>query len=290
MRYTEARAILSEAIEQLDELTDAEMAKLEKEHEARMAEQERTAYMSPKMRYHVDLLRKLRLAKKPRRKKVNEEEQLDEKKLFDPVFGHAGIDNNPKARKFNPKTARPNKVKKRNLEMRVGRAGYGLSNPESRSVNDGRYTLRQRIKEATEQLDEGRKTFAQRSASLIGRMGGSPEEVRQGITGKRTPAAKSGRALLTKAQKAAERKRERDPDYPYGKAESRRMSKYMSESELDEATRKKPSKSSKPKKVKKVVGERPDQTDWNAVNAYQRKLHASHGIRGLAPTPWSPQR
>lgn len=81
MRYTEARAILSEAIEQLDELTDAEMAKLEKEHEARMAEQERTAYMSPKMRYHVDLLRKLRLAKKPRRKKVNEEEQLDEATL-----------------------------------------------------------------------------------------------------------------------------------------------------------------------------------------------------------------
>jgi hypothetical protein len=57
--------------------------------------------------------------------------------------------------------------------------------------------------------------------------------------------------------------------------------------QLDEATRKKPSKSSKPKKVKKVVGERPDQTDWNAVNAYQRKLHASDGIRGLAPTPWS---
>ena len=57
--------------------------------------------------------------------------------------------------------------------------------------------------------------------------------------------------------------------------------------QLGEATRKKPSKSSKPKKVKKVVGERPDQTDWNAVNAYQRKLHASDGIRGLAPTPWS---
>lgn len=151
-----------------------------------------------------------------------------------------------------------------------------------------RYTeARAILSEAIEQLGEGRKTFAQRSASLIGRMGGSPEEVRQGITGKRTPAAKSGRALLTKAQKAAEKKRERDPDYPYGKAESRRMSKYMSESELDEATRKKPSKSSKPKKVKKVVGERPDQTDWNAVNAYQRKLHASDGIRGLAPTPWS---
>ena len=151
-----------------------------------------------------------------------------------------------------------------------------------------RYTeARAILSEAIEQLDEGRKTFAQRSASLIGRMGGSPEEVRQGITGKRTPAAKSGRALLTKAQKDAERKRERDPNYPYGKAESRRMSKYMSESELDEATRKKPSKSSKPKKVKKVVGERPDQTDWNAVNAYQRKLHASDGIRGLAPTPWS---
>lgn len=93
------------------------------------------------------------------------------------------------------------------------------------------------VSEAIDQLGEGRKTFAQRSASLIQRMGGSPEEIRQGITGKRTPAAKSGRALLTKAQKAAERKRERDPDYPYGKAETRRMSKYMSESELDEATR-----------------------------------------------------
>ena len=63
---------------------------------------------------------------------------------------------------------------------------------------------------------------------------------------------------------------------------------------LDEATMKKPSKSSKPKKVKKVVGERPkkvgerpEDTDWDAVNAYQRKLHASDGIRGLAPTPWS---
>jgi hypothetical protein len=86
------------------------------------------------------------------------------------------------------------------------------------------------LSEAIEQLDEGRKTWYQRSASLIGRMGGSPEEVRQGITGKRTPAAKSGRALLTKAQKAAEKKeRDGDPDYPYGKAESRRMSKYMSE-------------------------------------------------------------
>jgi hypothetical protein len=82
------------------------------------------------------------------------------------------------------------------------------------------------LSEAIEQLDEGRKTYAQRSASLIGRMGGSPEEVRQGITGKRTPAAKSGRALLAKAQKAAEKKMMRDPDYPYGKAESRRMSKY----------------------------------------------------------------
>lgn len=82
---------------------------------------------------------------------------------------------------------------------------------------------------ARELIAEARKTFAQRSASLIGRMGGSPEEVRQGITGKRTPAAKSGRALLTKAHKAAEKKRKRDPDYPYGKAETRRMSKYMSE-------------------------------------------------------------
>ena len=87
-------------------------------------------------------------------------------------------------------------------------------------------TARQILAEAIEQLDEGRKTWHQRSASLIGRMGGSPEEVRQGITGKRTPAAKSGRALLNKAQKAAEKKMQRDPDYPYGKAESRRMSKY----------------------------------------------------------------
>ena len=55
MRYTEARAILSEAIEQLDEMTDAEI----KAHEARMAEQERTAYKSPKMRYHLAKLRKL---------------------------------------------------------------------------------------------------------------------------------------------------------------------------------------------------------------------------------------
>jgi hypothetical protein len=31
-------------------------------------------------------------------------------------------------------------------------------------------------------------------------------------------------------------------------------------------------------------------TDWNAVNAYQRELHKSNGIRSLAPTPWSPQR
>ena len=98
-------------------------------------------------------------------------------------------------------------------------------------------TARQILAEAIEQLDEGRKSWHQRSASLIGRMGGSPEEVRQGITGKRTPAAKSGRALLNKAQKAAEKKMQRDPDYPYGKAESRRMSKYMSESELDEGTR-----------------------------------------------------
>lgn len=87
---------------------------------------------------------------------------------------------------------------------------------------------------AREIIAEARKTFAQRSASLIGRMGGSPEEVRQGITGKRTPAAKSGRALLTKARKAAERKREKDPYFPYGKAETRRMSKYMSEAQLDE--------------------------------------------------------
>jgi hypothetical protein len=91
-----------------------------------------------------------------------------------------------------------------------------------------RYTeARQTIAEAIEQLDEGRKSWYQRSASLIGRMGGSPEEVRQGITGKRTPAAKSGRALLNKAQKAADKKMQRDPHYPYGKAESRRMSKYM---------------------------------------------------------------
>lgn len=89
---------------------------------------------------------------------------------------------------------------------------------------------------ARELIAEARKTFAQRSASLIGRMGGSPEEVRQGITGKRTPAAKGGRALLNKAYKAAEKKRERDPDYPYGKAETRRMSKYMSEAQLDELT------------------------------------------------------
>ena len=86
---------------------------------------------------------------------------------------------------------------------------------------------RELVESAIEHLGEGRKTFAQRSASLIGRMGGSPEEVRQGITGKRTSAAKSGRQLLTKAHKGAEKKRERDPDYPYGKAETRRMSKYV---------------------------------------------------------------
>lgn len=31
-------------------------------------------------------------------------------------------------------------------------------------------------------------------------------------------------------------------------------------------------------------------TDWDAVNAYQRELHRTNGIRALAPTPWSPQR
>ena len=86
-----------------------------------------------------------------------------------------------------------------------------------------------KYEKARQIIAEARKTFAQRSASLIGRMGGSPDEVRQGITGKRTPAAKGGRALLTKAYKDAERKREKDPYFPYGKAETRRMSKYMSE-------------------------------------------------------------
>jgi hypothetical protein len=66
MNYRTAREILSEAIEQLDELTDAEL----KAHEARMAEQERTAYKSPTMRYHLGLLRQLELAKqKPTAKK-----------------------------------------------------------------------------------------------------------------------------------------------------------------------------------------------------------------------------
>ena len=59
MKYGKARAIVESAIEQLDELTDAEKEKLEKEHEARMAEQERTAYKSPTMRYHLGRLRKL---------------------------------------------------------------------------------------------------------------------------------------------------------------------------------------------------------------------------------------
>ena len=95
-------------------------------------------------------------------------------------------------------------------------------------------TARKILAEAIEQIDEGRNSYAQRSASLIGRMGGSPEEVRQGITGKRNPAAKSGRALLTKAHKAAEKKREKDPYYPYGKAESRRMSRYMAEAKPPE--------------------------------------------------------
>ena len=80
-------------------------------------------------------------------------DQLDEK-LFDPVLGHREIENNPKARKFNPKTARPNKVKKREWEIKVGTAGYGGYQSPGASVNDGRYLARERIKEAIDQLDE----------------------------------------------------------------------------------------------------------------------------------------
>jgi hypothetical protein len=48
-------------------------------------------------------------------------------------------------------------------------------------------------------------------------MGGNPEEVRQGITLKRTPHAKSGRKLLKKALASAEQKRsDNQPNYPYG--------------------------------------------------------------------------
>lgn len=89
-------------------------------------------------------------------------DQLDEKKLFDPVLGHREIENNPKARKFNPNTARPNKVKKRKWEIAVGTAGYGGYQSPGASVNDGRYLARERIKEATDQLvvDEMAQTNA----------------------------------------------------------------------------------------------------------------------------------
>ena len=59
--------------------------------------------------------------------------------------------------------------------------------------------------------------FRHRDASLIQRMGGNPEEVRQGITLKRNPHAKSGRKLLKKALDNAEKKRsDNQPNYPYG--------------------------------------------------------------------------
>lgn len=88
-------------------------------------------------------------------------DQLDEKKLFDPVLGHREIENNPKARKFNPKTARPNKVKKRKWEIAVGTAGYGGYQSPGASVNDGRYLARERIKEAIDQqVDEMAQTNA----------------------------------------------------------------------------------------------------------------------------------
>lgn len=56
-----------------------------------------------------------------------------------------------------------------------------------------------------------------REASLIRRQGGTDDEIRAGITGKRSPAAKSGRALLRQAYKDADKKREAMPNYPYGK-------------------------------------------------------------------------
>ena len=89
-------------------------------------------------------------------------DQLDEKKkLFDPVLGHREIENNPKARKFNPKRARANKVKKREWEIKVGTAGYGGHQSPGASVNDGRYLAQQRIKEAIDQqVDEMAQTNA----------------------------------------------------------------------------------------------------------------------------------
>ena len=86
---------------------------------------------------------------------------LDEKKLFDPILGHREIENNPKARQFNPKTARPNKVKKRKWEIATGTAGYGGHQSSGASVNDGRYLASQQIKETIlDTLDEMAQTNA----------------------------------------------------------------------------------------------------------------------------------
>lgn len=98
-----------------------------------------------------------------------------------------------------------------------------------------RYTeARAILSEAIEQLDEAsnlrrqRSRMAHREASLIRRAGGSQEEVRDALSGKRTPTAKSGLGLLAKAYKSAGKNRSnKDPYFPYGKAETRRMSKYM---------------------------------------------------------------
>lgn len=89
-------------------------------------------------------------------------ETINERKLFDPALGHSLIGSNPKARDFNPKTARPNKVKKRNWEKGVGRTIGGSSHqPDARHVYDGRAIAKDLIREEIE-LSESTKNAKSR--------------------------------------------------------------------------------------------------------------------------------
>jgi hypothetical protein len=87
-------------------------------------------------------------------------------------------------------------------------------------------TARELIAEALEQLDEATGTNMRRRiargdrrlASLMGRAGASSDEIKATIGGKRTPAAKSGRAKLAGAERSARQKQsEKMPNYPYGR-------------------------------------------------------------------------
>lgn len=231
MKYDIARAILSEAIEQIDELSKGTYGSYIKraaaniDYEKTDTNPENEESVEKKVRRRLKGIgRAVKALGGQHRGAGNKRKQIDEADGNPAPYGYH-VKKSPSGRKrYIPKTREDfDSERKKFFAKRPGGEGayWAEINRKQKAAN---HANRGEIAEAIEQIDEASNLRRRMSrayhhmASLLRRAGATPEEVRQGITGRRTPAAKSGRALLVKAMNDSRRKEAKNmPNYPYGR-------------------------------------------------------------------------